>query len=1171
MCSSLILVLFVVSSSAVVPDSGALASLSLSGHVRDERDRPIRKATVHLYPIENEYKRAHGWLSGREKEPVAQTWTGHDGGFVLAVPGEGFWEIAVSSPGRLSMRLPLTPLLESTELPALTLPEARQQSLTVRSFAGEPLTSARVGIELQPARHGRDRTPDWRPTRQWVRTDQGGLARLETAAGFVGRMSVVAPGHSPRIAWFRGGSVPLENRLDHGKPVRLEVTTVDGSNAARVLVWLGSTLVAKTDDFGRARLHLPTTGTSTILIMAEAGEFGIATLDGEATEATEPEVVGITLRAPPAVAGLVLDGSTKMPVESAYVWDAADPATFVRTGKDGRFRSPYHERDVHASSLMVAAKGYASATVRAFESTRANVYLAPIVEVFGLVQDRGGTPLAGVRVSAEPSETKAESGSDGRFVLPLVAGGRYTLHAFETGLLPSELDYLVGGSNNGFNSPVVLTLGRGSVVAGRIVDGHGRGLAGAQVRVQSLSSVLADTATSVWPRDQMTLGTVTDPEGHFELGLLPFGRLRMVASAPGFISYDSGAFSIDESYRTLDLGPIELQPGLALEGWVEDQRGDPIEGVRIKATNASSASAGDDGEVGRLVTYTNKEGRFALRELGAFDVVDLLFEGDGFSRLLKRGIRLPRREPLEVTIEEMAEIRGLVVGPDGKGVPGAIVMPHRSETLAGSSAKGLSTDQDGRFELASPPGRVLLTVAAAEFSSAQKWIELSPGASVDGLVVALDEGTTLAGIVKTAEGDPVVGARVELLPGSLGNQRPRKATTDEEGFYRLVGLSPGHYPVLIRANGYPSLMVEELWVGPHGAQHDFTLVSGHRVAGHVVDAEGLPVADARVYARDETQRSAGYAATDPHGAFELRGVPDGRYKLQVTAKGLATSWSDDIVVAGGQRQEIRVQMDAGFSVHGTVRGLSPDDLGAVEISLPALSNDISRTDGKGQFLLAGVPSGRWYLMARETRSGRSVGRWFEADAGEGEVFVEISFDEGLSVRGRLLVDGHPQAGAFVTAEFAGLPQGVNAWTDETGAFSFQGLEQGGILLRLSSPLQALAHRSALNLEHDEEIVFEFVTHGLAGKLHEATTGNAIPGVLVTVEPHVDSWSQLETSGWIVTDTLGRFDTGLIAPGRYTVTADAPGFELRSVPYEVGLSGHSEALLIGLEPAGEVSD
>lgn len=304
------------------------------------------------------------------------------------------------------------------------------------------------------------------------------------------------------------------------------------------------------------------------------------------------------------------------------------------------------------------------------------------------------------------------------------------------------------------------------------------------------------------------------------------------------------------------------------------------------------------------------------------------------------GQRVPPRmtQGEAADVEGTSAIRGQIVAAD-TGAP-----IRRAQVRAASpdarASRVTITDAEGRFEIANlPAGRYTVTASKGGFVTLQygqrrpgesgNQLDLGDGEVLDKVVLPLPRGSVIAGRIFDEYGDPVAGADVRamqyrylagarrLVPGT-GNSRGR---TDDQGSFRLYGLTPGEYTVsatLREGQGAASVNLEAeepsgyaptyhpgvpnlaeaqritLGVGQEQTNISFGLLLTRlvRVSGRVIDSTGMPATRGAVMLLPaDTLRSgmsgmnAGGAAVRGDGTFQFPGVAPGNYILFVRPGG----------------------------------------------------------------------------------------------------------------------------------------------------------------------------------------------------------------------------------------------------------------------------------------------
>jgi hypothetical protein len=398
----------------------------------------------------------------------------------------------------------------------------------------------------------------------------------------------------------------------------------------------------------------------------------------------------------------------------------------------------------------------------------------------------------------------------------------------------------------------------------------------------------------------------------------------------------------------------------------------------------------------------------------------------------------PRPRPPVAGQNELARgtstIRGTVVAAD---TGGPIRRAQVRLSGQGAGTRLATTDAQGRYEVRDlPAGRYTISASKGGFVPLQYGqrrpsepgtpIEVGDGQVMDKLVIALPRGSVISGRVTDEFGEPVANAIVaamrygyaagarRLLPATGQNSRD---TTDDQGHFRLFGLSPGDYVVSasFRSSGesadpsgentgyaatyFPGTTsvadAQRISVAVGQEQHNvvFSLIATRlvRVSGAALSSQGAPIGGGSVTLIPTSGRVAapGPMATlsgriDQAGQFRILNVPPGRYIAQVRTgraggRGTATTIQEagrQEIAVGAQDQDGVVLVTApGARVTGSVisdRGstaeLRPRDvtigMRAIEVdAVGPLANSVSRINDDWTFDLANVFEARVFRVS----------------------------------------------------------------------------------------------------------------------------------------------------------------------------------------------------------------
>jgi hypothetical protein len=149
-------------------------------------------------------------------------------------------------------------------------------------------------------------------------------------------------------------------------------------------------------------------------------------------------------------------------------------------------------------------------------------------------------------------------------------------------------------------------------------------------------------------------------------------------------------------------------------------------------------------------------------------------------------------EPQE---QGQATFEVVMVSRGGGGGGGGMSM-----SFGGGSQSKVRTDANGDFEVRwLKPGKYSIeTLGGAYVNGEAGPIEVEDGESLDDVLIEVDRGATITGVVVSgATGEPLSGA-----PVSLGSSGSREMTMTEGGRFTFEGLDAGDYTIEVMGSGF---------------------------------------------------------------------------------------------------------------------------------------------------------------------------------------------------------------------------------------------------------------------------------------------------------------------------------------------------------------------------------
>jgi RNA polymerase sigma-70 factor (ECF subfamily) len=870
-------------------------------------------------------------------------------------------------------------------------------------------------------------------------------------------------------------------------------------------------------------------------------------------------------------------------LRAAYGVEAA-AAPETRTGGDGSFAfrglsaGDYrllvsHHDHLASVETIVAVTGGAPAV--------AEIELVRASSIDGRVLGEKGEPIAGALVESEPQDeaavkgtardlrklldwqegravldaASATSGPDGSFRLTSLAPSLHALRASHGDHLEGDVRMAPAGST------IVLVLRRGPAVAGRVLDGGGRPIAGAlcslaRLPLTEVHRIFDWSGSEREPADPGPKEATTGEDGRF--------RIQGIAAAPHEITITAGGRAplhrdVEAAAGDIDLGDLVLPDPLSIAGRVTGPGGRSAAGARVWAGRRRRsvepanqivperpvllAEAVSDGD-GRFLLGGLPPGVFAVRAEMA-DLADAVVESVASGTA-----------DLALALGAGITVHGKVLdAATGSPVGGADVR------IGFSSLKTAASDARGAFVVRGIPaeevhyGNSTVRVLHPDYGAHTANVMLLGRNERFPLEVRLTpDAHDIEGMVRDAEGRPVANAQVwlESLGLESGFTSPGDRTVSgPDGIFRLgepwwlrhttvqlgAVVAASHPAFAIGRTG-PLDLPE---TGTPWPRIDVILEEGAVLEGKVLGEGGAPLAGARITvrpARAEPRATqdvgahlsarAGYSARD--GSYRLRGLEPGPVEVTVECLGHAREMERDIELGAAP-----VRRDFTLGRGKTIRGRVADTEGApipgaevtaIPADAPAPADDGSefkvrierrlqtglvswRTDEEGLYEIPDLPAGAYGVLARMNGYEPSRAEGVLA----GEKAPDIVLPRFSAVRGTVaaaetgaaiptftvnVIDRARRAASDANDWRVGA-QGDLTFRDPLGRFTYDGLRPGEYELIVIAT-GFLAFHADVTLAAGEELPIDVrLARGarIEGAVLDAETGAPIASVNVS--------------------------------------------------------------------------
>lgn len=699
-------------------------------------------------------------------------------------------------------------------------------------------------------------------------------------------------------------------------------------------------------------------GTFTVAV-AEAGRYklsvsGAGLVPAELRYVAIPgEALRVVVARQVRIDGKVMDGNR--PLVGATVGlrsDAIGGGISTTTDRDGAFHFPELPEgryQIYAWKEQLVARTQVVPRYGAgpFLPVELRVELGSIL--VGRVVDRDeGIGLAAaveLRASVEGEAPRyARSGDDGVFRVEGLPAGAWIADAYAPGFLsPGAIELAAG------QGVPELSLVRGGVIEGRVVDAEGTPIAGASVRALIGTGASASEHSAAVEQDRLrrfsgviatSVGTTgvagADPQ------LLPRGELGVLIGPIPPIPPPGATIAVSAA-----LDPTRVS--LAAEP----------EPLPVAFAQAPTWTTGTDGRY--RITGLPK-GRVTAAALLAG-----LAEGRSRAVALEAGAVMI---DVDIVLAAGAIIVGTVTDQHGVPVPGATV---RATPEAGRPIDAF-VDSAGAFTLGPLIGAVELVASARGHTSASAQVTLPAAkgltpSEVSHRFVLVVADAVFAGLIDDAAGAIVDAATLEVLDGPAAG---RRAVAGSDGTFVIDMLPPGALRVRVTHPDYPPVELEGLAAARGAPTARLRMPLGGAVEGVVLDATtGAPMIGVGL-----TGTGPGGAATevktDAQGRFRLGPLAPGAWKLATKPAGYVPAAREVDVTAtrepgGVSVRDVRIDLERGALLAGTVRDARGQRIVGATIVAQRADGTGPRAEAiansQGEFRIKDAPAGDLTITA----------------------------------------------------------------------------------------------------------------------------------------------------------------------------------------------------------------
>lgn len=593
-----------------------------------------------------------------------------------------------------------------------------------------------------------------------------------------------------------------------------------------------------------------------------------------------------------------------------------------------------------------------------------------------LITQSGANPQAGA--------LEATSDDEGRCSFTGVAAGDCLLLGDRGGSLPTQIE-------PGATRDVELTIPRGVVLAGVVVDARGEGVRDAEVWLSGERSSLGRVVARSDSEGRFTIRSVTPPQA---IGA------RAAGFAPSALqSFHFGAHGLTQLRLVLH----------ARGGAVGGRVVRVVDGKRVPVVNAL-VQLGDERRLTQVSTRgdmtpmalvlrhrSDGDGRFRFAGTMTGDV-PLLVVASGLAPSRGRvAVKPEASADVEVELLAGATLAGRVVRADESAVAGAEVRVGAIDSLGGAR---LRSGGDGRFRfdhLAPGPLEVSAAGDADGFASAS--LVATDGATLE-WDARLAAGPSIRGRVLDQEEHPIPGCEVRGLSfgAAPSDLTIRSAKSGEDGRFEMANCDRHPYQLEVRppAMGFTSSQFAQDVV-PGGDEIVFHISHATPatawILGQVTDSDGQPIGDASIFPFPKVSAAivGNTFTTGEDGRFKAGPLAPGAYSLSVRKEGSPDLFTPDFELTADERHDLgTLRMPRGGMLHATFARADGRELEPLE----AIAYDL-KNGARSECLLDGdiatlpLAPGRYELRTRGGGCAPSRAKFEIAEGKQCELEIEL--------------------------------------------------------------------------------------------------------------------------------------------------------------------------------------
>ncbi len=624
----------------------------------------------------------------------------------------------------------------------------------------------------------------------------------------------------------------------------------------------------------------------------------------------------------------------------------------------------------------------------------------------------------------------------------------------------------------------------------------------------------------------------TNNLGNYAIMDLPPGYYTVMASADGFQSQNVGANVTSGSPTTVNF-TLQLPVGTIHGTVTAESTGSPIPGASISVFQGTTLIAS---------VLTDTSGMYTIAEFAPGDYL-VSANANQFQQQIKAGTVNPN----ETTTIDFALIKppgmitGTVIDDIGMmGIAGAAINVYSNQLLVATAL----TDSSGVYIIPNlSPDNYIVTASKATFQTKALGAIVNPGetATVD-FTLQLNPGM-ITGTVLDSGMSPIVGATINVYSNHL---LVATALTDSSGSYSITDLSPDNYVVTASKATFQTKALGAT-VSPGGTTTlDFTLIMPPgMISGKVTDIQTNPIEGATINVYS-SQLLVATALTDSSGNYNITNLSTDNYIVTASKATFQTQAVGAMVNAGDTTTvNFTLTMPPGMITGTVIDDIGMMGIGGATINVYSSSQSLvatTLTDSSGNYNITNLSTDNYIVTAsKATFQTQALGAMVTAGATTTVNFILMS---PTGIITGTVKDGMMNniEGASVQV-FSGQTFIASALTDMVGSYTIPDLAPGeySVTASAGANYQTASQGATVGTgTTNVDFILQAEPGIITGTVTNEANGTPIPGASILV---IYNFTTVNSA---LTDANGAYSINNLAPGNYTVIANATDFSIAIV-------------------------